>query len=668
MKKSMKSQAEELMTTLDRDVQEIEDKGLAIPREVNTQAETILDKIFGTIKEVDLQAAEKRVQYLRDKYPYESDPELVQRLIRSKCQQTGAIGAVTSGAGLIPGVGTAAAMTLGVAADIGATFKLQSELVLEIATVYDYPLSETEKQRIVMIITGISTGTTTLAFRTGEKVALRAGERFAGKAVLKALPVLGVIASAGTNVMSTYVIGQRADAYFRLGPESVGSWTDSLRAITGVDERTIGQWLVESGKSTGTMITDTVSTSKSALNTGVTTGKAVISSSVNRASEVGKTVGEAIATIGYVPMVGYEKMRHLFWPDDHSGEKIVEGKILSMFEIDLNEAIYPLTFTPVFRDYIWGGRNLDTVVGRVIPDGIVAESWDISGFPSSPTTVNYGPLAGKTLPQIVNILGLNLVGQHSEAMLRRGLFPLLIKLIDANKRLSVQVHPNDAYAGEHENGHLGKTEMWYILHAKPNAYMIYGLTADVTRERFIEAIENEQLEPYLHKLPVKVGDTVFVPAGTVHAVMDGIILAEIQQNADTTYRVYDWNRVDTDGSSRPLHIEKAMDVINFSQIEPGLCELEFIEGQNGFRRDMVVTCQHFSVERFTFEAGGSFRCRCDGSTFEIWGVMSGAGQVMSAGGLLELLAVQFTLLPAMLGDFEIRATAPGEWLRIYVPA
>jgi hypothetical protein len=149
-------------------------------------------------------------------------------------------------------------MTLGVAADIGATFKLQAELVLEIATVYDYPLTEQEKQQIVMLITGISAGTTTMARRIGQRTSIRFGEKVAeraiGKTLVKALPVIGVIASAGTNVLSTYVIGQRADAYFRLGPEAVGSWSDSLRAISGVDERNITRWLAESGKATGTVL------------------------------------------------------------------------------------------------------------------------------------------------------------------------------------------------------------------------------------------------------------------------------------------------------------------------------------------------------------------------------------------------------------------------------
>jgi len=335
----------------------------------------------------------------------------------------------------------------------------------------------------------------------------------------------------------------------------------------------------------------------------------------------------------------------------------------------MSNQIYPLTFDPVFRDYIWGGRNLETRLGRTLPPGIVAESWEISGHPSSPTTVNNGPLAGQTLPEVLAQLGLNLVGRRSQPMLERGKFPLLIKLLDANKPLSVQVHPNDAYANVYENGELGKTEMWYILHAEPEAHLIYGLKPGVTPQSFRQALEAGQLETCLHQLPVKAGDAIFIPSGSVHAIMDGIVLAEIQQNSDTTYRVYDWNRVGADGQPRPLHVDKAMAVINFDQVEPGPFEPQLLEAGAGFCRELITTSPYFNVETVTFErAGASFQGECDGSTFEIWGVMSGSIQVSWAGEPLELRAVGFTLLPAMLGQFEIKAITPATVLRSYVPA
>src|SRR5262245_34265659 len=175
-----------------------------------------------------------------------------------------------------------------------------------------------------------------------------------------------------------------------------------------------------------------------------------------------------------------------------------------------NQNIYPLSFTPVFKDYIWGGRNLQTKLGRDLPPGIVAESWEISGHPSDSTAVNYGPLSGKTLPEVLELLGLDLVGTRSLGMLQRGKFPLLIKLLDANQPLSVQVHPDDDYAATHEKGELGKTEMWYILEAKPGARLIYGLKPGVTPESFRQSLEAGHLETRLHELPVKPGDAVFI--------------------------------------------------------------------------------------------------------------------------------------------------------------
>ncbi len=219
--------------------------------------------------------------------------------------------------------------------------------------------------------------------------------------------------------------------------------------------------------------------------------------------------------------------------------------------------IYPLTFDPVFRDYIWGGRNLETLFGRRLPPGIVAESWEISGHPSSPTRVNAGPLAGLTLPQVQERLGERLVGVRSGWATSRGRFPLLVKLLDANRPLSVQVHPPDDYALEHE-GDLGKTEMWYVLHARPGAELIYGLAHETTPTEFRAALEAGELESLLHRLPVRVGDVIFIPTGMLHALLEGIVVAEIQQNSDTTYRVYDWGRVGADGKPRPLHVDKAL--------------------------------------------------------------------------------------------------------------
>jgi mannose-6-phosphate isomerase len=331
--------------------------------------------------------------------------------------------------------------------------------------------------------------------------------------------------------------------------------------------------------------------------------------------------------------------------------------------------LYPLTFNAVFQNYIWGGRHLETLLGRDIPTGVVAESWEISGYPDAPTCVNNGPMTGQSLPQLLHSLGEQLVGHRSRDMLARGKFPLLIKLLDANKPLSVQVHPKDNYACIHENGELGKTEMWYILHAEPGAELIYGLKPNVTPARFRQQLEAGTLESCLHRLPVKAGDAVFIPAGSIHAILEGIVLVEIQQSSNTTYRVYDWNRVGADGKPRPLHIDKAMDVINFEQIEPGPYQPQVVETGDGFERAIISQSDYFVVERLTFkQPDHTFAGHCDGSTFEIWGIMQGRGQINWAGDPLPLEAVRFALLPAALGQFEISVSEPAVLLRTYVPA
>ncbi|NJK79127.1 MAG: hypothetical protein HC876_11865 [Chloroflexaceae bacterium] len=177
--------------------------------------------------------------------------ELVERLIREKCQRTAMVGAVTSGSAFIPGLGTLAALTVGVAADIGMTFKLQAELVLEIAAAYERTLNEGEKQRAIMVVTGLSAGGVQLSSNLGARVSSQLTERYAQKWLAHALPIIGVAASAGTNVLATYIIGKRAQAYFGLGPEAMGDWGESLRAIVGVDERKIAGWVSETGTTVG---------------------------------------------------------------------------------------------------------------------------------------------------------------------------------------------------------------------------------------------------------------------------------------------------------------------------------------------------------------------------------------------------------------------------------
>jgi mannose-6-phosphate isomerase len=320
---------------------------------------------------------------------------------------------------------------------------------------------------------------------------------------------------------------------------------------------------------------------------------------------------------------------------------------------------YPLTFDPIFKDYVWGGRNLADKLGREIPDGIIAESWEIAAHPDGSSVVNAGPLRGKTLPEVQELLGLDLVGTRNAAMLELGRFPLLIKLLDANRWLSIQVHPDDDYGLANEDD-LGKTEMWVVLHAEPGAELIYGFKAGVTKETFAEAIANGTVEDWLHRVPVAAGDVIFVPAGTVHALGPGVIVAEIQQNSNTTYRIYDWGR------PRPIHVEQSLDVLNFDLVEPAALAPTVLES-NGIRREAIGDCAYFRTERLYLPAGGAFSGRCDGSTFEIWAILEGEAVVSWAGEPVTVSSVGWVLLPAALGDFQVTAKEESVLLRVFTP-
>ncbi len=328
----------------------------------------------------------------------------------------------------------------------------------------------------------------------------------------------------------------------------------------------------------------------------------------------------------------------------------------------MTRSLYPLTFTPVLKDYIWGGRNLEHLFGRSLPPGRIAESWDIAAHEDGTTVVNNGRFANKTLTELQAELGLDLIGRNCAWAYERGKFPLLIKLLDAQQHLSAQVHPDDDYAQKHEGNELGKTEMWVVLHAEPEAAVILGVKAGTTPELFRQAIAGGRLEPYLHHIPVQAGDVVCVPAGSLHAILGGLVIAEIQQNSNTTYRVYDWNRLQN-GQPRPLHVDKALDVINFEQVEPGLCQPELIADDGQVRRYQLCHNRYFVTERVEMAAEAFFQGRCDGSTLEIWGVIAGDVVINE----VALTAVRFTLLPAALGDFQVTAGKNGtHLLRTYV--
>ncbi len=324
------------------------------------------------------------------------------------------------------------------------------------------------------------------------------------------------------------------------------------------------------------------------------------------------------------------------------------------------QELYPLTFDPVFKDYVWGGRNLADKLGRQIPDGTVAESWEIAAHPNGSSLINNGALEGQTLTDAMELWGEALLGSNSQQALELGKFPLLIKLLDANRWLSVQVHPDDTYGLAHE-GEFGKTEMWIVLEAEPGAEIIYGFTRGVTVERYAAEVAADRAADSLHRLPVKKGDVIFVPAGAIHALGPGIIVAEIQQNSDTTYRIYDWGR------PRPIHLEQSLAVLNFDLVQPGPAQPRTLIKEEGLHVEQLATCPYFETSRISLPTDTAFYGLCDGATFEIWAVLEGKATIEWSGESLPLNGIGWALLPADLGEFQVIADEQSVLLRVTVP-
>ena len=214
-----------------------------------------------------------------------------------------------------------------------------------------------------------------------------------------------------------------------------------------------------------------------------------------------------------------------------------------------------LKLAPACKDYLWGGTKLITDYGKRYDGARLAETWDLSGHPDGPSVLASGPDAGKTLAEYLAAHP-GALGEHGRKFAE---LPVLIKLIDAAKDLSIQVHPDDAYARAHE-GQNGKTEMWYVLSAAPDAFLYCGFSRDISRDELKRRIADNTLPEVLRRVNVKAGDTVFIPAGTIHAICRGIVVAEVQQSSNVTYRVCDYGRLGPDGKPRALHIAQALDV------------------------------------------------------------------------------------------------------------
>ncbi len=322
--------------------------------------------------------------------------------------------------------------------------------------------------------------------------------------------------------------------------------------------------------------------------------------------------------------------------------------------------LYPLRFKPVYKDYLWGGDKIVRLYRRPEPPGVYAESWEVSDRADGMSVVENGPLAGKDLRELARTSGADLLGTR----VRPGPFPLLIKLIDSRERLSVQVHPNDetarAFGGE------AKTEMWYVLDAEAGAGVFAGLKPGVDETVFRQALLSKKLEELMNRVPVAPGDAVFIPGGRVHAIDAGCLLLEVQQNSNTTYRIYDWDRVGADGRPRPLHLAEALQVIRWNDRDNPRVVPRPLDPQGADGRWEILRTPYFVLERWVLSAPAAVRG--DGGTFEILFVPAGSVTISWRKLSDRLPAGTSCLIPAAVREYALKPSGPKtEVLRITAP-
>ncbi|HVU08155.1 MAG TPA: type I phosphomannose isomerase catalytic subunit [Verrucomicrobiae bacterium] len=320
--------------------------------------------------------------------------------------------------------------------------------------------------------------------------------------------------------------------------------------------------------------------------------------------------------------------------------------------------LYPLTFQPIFKERVWGGRELEKLYGKKLPPGkIIGESWEISDRPGDESVITTGKFAGKNLRWLMENHSQEILGDAKPASENR--FPLLIKILDAREKLSLQVHP-PANKAKGLNGEP-KTEMWFITDAAPDSELYVGLKRGVTRAEFEKKIADGSVADCFQQIPVRAGDAMFLPSGRVHAIGAGLVIFEIQQNSDTTYRVFDWNRVGLDSKPRELHIAQSLASIDFNDFEPNLAETKFIaDGQ--IQKRALVNDPLFNVETWKLNSGVSGFLKP--KKLQIVAAINGEIEIKSNSEIVKLSAGQFCLIPAILEQMEILAKSDTTLLRV----
>ncbi len=315
--------------------------------------------------------------------------------------------------------------------------------------------------------------------------------------------------------------------------------------------------------------------------------------------------------------------------------------------------LYPLKFKPIYKNYIWGGRKLEKIGKKIAQGEIVAESWEISDHDEDVSVVTNGTLKGRTLRDVIKTYKTDICPETVNDR-----FPILIKYIDANRKLSVQVHPDDEYARIHEGpAELGKNECWYVMDAPLGAELILGVKKGMTRQKLRLLIESGRIQEGLTRHPVSSGDFIFIKSGTVHALLEGIMVCEIQESSDTTYRLYDWGRMGSDGKPRTLHIEKALDVINYlpaQEYDPYMKNLAIF--YNKFEKNTVhsfVRSRFFNIDLLKYSY--DFEMEFNDEHFHALNIVGGTGSIVWKEGELDFHTGETLLIPCAVQKYEIHS-------------
>jgi mannose-6-phosphate isomerase len=316
---------------------------------------------------------------------------------------------------------------------------------------------------------------------------------------------------------------------------------------------------------------------------------------------------------------------------------------------------YPLQFEPILKERIWGGEKLKTLLNKPISSPITGESWELSTVEGDVSVVANGEWKGKSLTAIINDAPDEIVGTAVHARFGKQ-FPLLFKYLDAREDLSIQVHPNDELAKKRHNS-FGKTEMWYIMQANDDARIIVGFKENSNAAAYLENLKNKTLLSILDDVKVKSGDVFFLETGTVHAIGAGLVVAEIQQTSDITYRLYDFDRVDTNGNTRELHVDLALDAINYNKVET---KKEYTENRNDSNE--IVDCPYFTTNFIPLD--GEILVSKSGKTFTVYMCTEGTFELEYQNSKSQYKKGDTVLIPAVLNAFTLKGKA--SILEIYI--